>query len=69
MKIKTYQYKTLRSGSTDWSAWDDDTAGADYNGEKYISDTVVGHGRTEKEAIEDLLSQLPDYVEKIESSN
>jgi hypothetical protein len=53
MKIVT-SYNPPPGGSThqfDWSAIDDDT---------YEPDSPIGYGRTEQEAIEDLLEQIEE---------
>ena len=53
MKIRTsYQYPPIPCRSMDWSAVDDDT----YDG----PGSIVGWGRTEQDAIEDLLDQMED---------
>jgi hypothetical protein len=52
MKIKTsHIYPPIPDRRFDWSAVDDDT---------YDYDQPIGYGRTEEEAIADLLSQLEE---------
>ena len=58
MKIRTeYVYPPIPDRSMDWSAVDEDTYdGAPDSGNRH----QVGRGRTEHEAIADLLTQLED---------
>jgi len=63
MTIKTnFDYPPIPVRNLDWSAWDDDTYDCSYEGEDetghHWSSSPVGHGATEQEAIDDLLSQL-----------
>ena len=55
MKIKTsFDYPPIPIRNFDWSAWDDET----YDGEG----CPMGHGKTEQEAIADLLEQTEENV-------
>lgn len=50
MTIKTkFDYPPIPDRDLDWSAWDDETLD---------EGSIVGHGKTEIEAIEDLLEQI-----------
>jgi hypothetical protein len=52
MRIKTnFDNPPIPIRDFDWSAWDDET---------YDKDSVIGHGKTEEEAINDLIEQTED---------
>jgi len=52
MRIKTnFDYPPIPIRDYDWSAWDDET---------YDEGCLVGHGKTEQEAIDDLIEQIKD---------
>jgi hypothetical protein len=52
MRIKTsFDYPPIPIRNFDWSAWDDDA---------YDTGEPIGRGRTEEEAIIDLLEQLEE---------
>ena len=52
MRIKTsFDYPPIPVRNFDWSAWDDDT---------YDIGAPIGRGRTEEDAIADLLEQLEE---------
>jgi hypothetical protein len=53
MRIKTAYERNPYFPQCDWSAWDDAT----YDGEP---NQPIGRGRTEEDAIKDLLDQLPE---------
>jgi hypothetical protein len=56
MKIKTnFDYPPIPIRTMDWSAWDDST----YDG----PGCKVGQGATEREAVQDLLDQLDNFVD------
>lgn len=59
-----FVYPPIPSRSMDWSAIDSNTYDASYEGEDenghHWSCSPSGHGRTEREAIEDLLEQLSE---------
>jgi hypothetical protein len=44
----------------DWAAWIDGTMDADWDGERYLSSTPIGHGATEAAAILDLMERLDE---------
>jgi hypothetical protein len=58
----TFEYPPIPCRSMDWSAIDDDTYDASYEGEdeagNHWKSGPVGRGATEAEAIKDLLEQL-----------
>jgi hypothetical protein len=58
----TFVYPPIPSRSNDWSAIDENTYDASYEGEDetghHWSSSPAGTGETEAEAIEDLLNQL-----------
>ena len=55
MKIKTYfEYPPIPVRDFDWIAYDDDT---------YDEGSIIGRGRTEQDAIDDLLDQIADQEE------
>jgi hypothetical protein len=60
MTVKTsFDYPPIPVRHMDWSAWDDDTYDASYEGEEDgWKSSPIGHGATEQEAIDDLLEQI-----------
>lgn len=60
--INGYRISTDQSDpySHDWIAVDDNTYDADCDQDGFFSTCPMGHGRTEQEAIQDLLDQLED---------
>ena len=59
MKIKTeYVYPPVPFRDCDWSAVDEDTYDVDCDEDGYFSRSPIGRGRTEQEAVDDLLAQL-----------
>jgi hypothetical protein len=63
VNIKTnFDYPPIPTRNMDWSAIDDDTYDASYEGEDESGSvwkcSPSGHGATELEAVKDLLSQL-----------
>jgi hypothetical protein len=58
MKIVThFDNPPIPIRSMDWSAWDDDNYDCDCDQDGFFSTSPIGHGRTEAEAIADLLEQ------------
>lgn len=59
-----YDFPPIPIRSMDWSAWDDDRYDADYDydAERYVSTSPVGHGATEQEAIADFVEQMSEQV-------
>ena len=61
MKIRTsFDYPPIPVRNFDWSAIDEDTYDVDCDQDGYFSTSPVGHGRTEAEAIADLMEQLEE---------
>ena len=61
MKISTeYWAKPIPDRSCDWSAIDSSTHDCDADQDGFFSTHPMGHGRTEAEAIADLLEQIDD---------
>jgi len=61
MKIVThFDPKPIPIRSFDWSAVDDDTYDADCDQDGFFSNSPIGWGATEEEAIADLKEQLED---------
>ena len=60
--VTSFDYPPIPIRSMDWSAIDDNTYDASYEGEDETGSiwkcSPSGHGRTEQEAIEDLFDQL-----------
>jgi hypothetical protein len=53
-----HDYPPIPVRDMDWSAIDDDTYDVDCDEDGFFSRCPVGRGRTEQEAIDDLLDQL-----------
>jgi hypothetical protein len=52
--VKTsHDYPPIPIRTIDWSAYDDNSYDADYVDGNYVSDSIVGYGATEAEAIAD----------------
>lgn len=63
MKIKTsHDIPPIATRKLDWSAIDSDTYDCDWQGEEtgYVSNSPIGHGESEAEAIRDLLDQIEE---------
>lgn len=61
MNITTsYDYPPIPDRSMDWSAIDSDTYDVDCDQDGFYSLSLIGHGRTEAEAISDLMAQIED---------
>ena len=59
MKITTcHEFPPIPDRSSDWSAVDSDTYDVDCDEDGYFSRSPIGRGRTEQEAVDDLLAQL-----------
>jgi len=61
MRIHTRQNPYLPA---DWQAIDLDTYDAHVEDGEWVSGSPVGHGRSEQEAIDDLMNQLEDTAEQ-----
>jgi hypothetical protein len=71
MKITTdYWPKPIPQRDFDWSAIDEDTYDADWEGEErgFVSKSPIGYGATEEEAIADLIGQFIDEKQASTSS-
>ncbi len=61
MKIRTsFDFPPIPDRSMDWSAIDEDTYDCDCDQDGFFSTDPVGYGRTEAEAIADLLEQIEE---------
>lgn len=61
MKITTsYDFAPIPDRSMDWSAIDSDTYDCDCDQDGFFSLGPIGHGRTEAEAIADLMQQIEE---------
>lgn len=64
MKITTsYDFPPIPDRSMDWSAIDEDTYDCDCDQDGFFSLGPIGRGRTEAEAIADLLQQIEDQAD------
>jgi hypothetical protein len=69
MKIRTsYDYPPIPDRSMDWSAIDDHTYDCDCDQDGFFSLSPIGHGRTEADAITDLLEKMEDTMPKTEAA-
>lgn len=61
VKITTsYDFPPIPIRDMDWSAIDSDTYDCDADQDGFFSTHPIGHGRTEAEAIADLLEQIKE---------
>jgi hypothetical protein len=56
----THEYPPIPVRDMDWSAVDDDTYDVDCDQDGYFSNSPIGRGATEEDAIKDLLEQLEE---------
>lgn len=56
----THEFPPIPIRSMDWSAIDDDTYDVDCDQDGFFSNSPIGRGATEAEAIADLMAQLED---------
>ena len=61
IKVRTtHEYPPIPIRSMDWSAVDDDTYDVDCDQDGFFSNSPVGRGATEAEAIADLMEQIEE---------
>jgi hypothetical protein len=61
IRIRTsHEFPPIPVRDFDWSAVNDDTYDCDCDQDGFFSTSPIGHGRTEQDAINDLLEQMTD---------